>query len=277
MTGARRSVLALAAVGGVWITVACLDVSSPISGIASISRIITSAPSVVTGDSLRDTTGAATRLQVFAYGPTGDVVTDLVVRYYVIDTTHQLHVDSISGFVWGDTLSPNAAIFARVSPASGKGSLDTPLDTIPVVPAPAGATSDTNFTFLFDPGTTPDTNVAGLISLPFGVTLKANSGTPVQKYLVGFDVVRAPAPKSSDVGPTVVLSSPLSTNDSTYAISDASGRATLRLRVRKSALTGALLGGASDTAVVRFRVWLRGQTLPVTPSDSIIITVRRKI
>lgn len=270
MTRLRRSLVVLAAAAAS-IGVACLDVSSPISGITSISRIIAPTPSVVEGDTLRDTTGAASRLRVLVFGSKGTPVQDAVIRYFVIDSTHKLHVDSVTGLLWGDSLSPNAAVFARVMPASGKGSLDTPIDTIPVVPTPLSATRDTNFVFAFDP-TASDSNSASLISAPFGLTVKGNADTPVQKYLVGFKLVYSPPARAGDVGPTLVLISALSTNDSTYAITDAQGHAAVRLRIRLHALSG-----LTDSAVVAMQVRYKDTLLPILGSDTIVISIQPKL
>lgn len=274
-----RPLLALGGVAAVWTAVACLDVSSPITGIASISRIVAASPSVVLGDSLRDTAGTAEPLRVYVFAPNGDTVRHATVRFYVVDTLHKLHVDSTTGFVWADdSVSPNAAVFAVVQPASGKGSLNTPLDTIPVVPVPVSATRDTSFLFAVTaPLTATDTLSPGLISPPFGLTVKGSGDTPIPKYVVSFELVHWPAAKSTDVGPTVVLTSSLSTTDSTYAITDASGRATIRLRVRIPALDAKLFSpGATDSAVVRMRVRYRGADLPVSQSDTIVVRIQIK-
>jgi hypothetical protein len=267
----------LGAAAALWVVVACLDISSPISGISSISFVMPATPSVVRGDSLRDTAGVVQPLRVDAFGPNGEKLTNVTVRFYVIDTANQLHVVDTTGIVTaGDTLSPNAAVFARVWSADGKSFLDTPLDTIPVVPRPDSATSDTNFTFVFD-ATASDTGSSALITPPFGVTVRGQADTVIPRYVVAFDLIRAPVPKSPTAGPSVVLTSSLSTAESTYAVTDASGRATIRLRLRVPALPASLfIPGAVDTAVVRFRVRYHGDTLPVSQSDSIIITLQSK-
>jgi hypothetical protein len=278
VTRVRRSLLTLAGAAMVWLGVACLDVSSPISGIASISRIVAPTPSVVTADSLRDTVGRLDSLRVYAFAPNGDTVKDAIVRFYVVDTLHKLHVDSLSGFVWADTgVSPNAAVFAMIQPSKGKGSIVTPLDTIPVVPAPVSVTRDTNFLFTFNPLAT-DTLSSDLISAPFGATIKGGDDTPVQKYIVGFQIVRYPAAKANNVDSSLVLTSALSTNDSSYGVSDASGHATLRLRVRRTAIKDSLLLGLiTDSAVVRLRVRRGRDTLVITPDDSNIIAIKAKL
>jgi hypothetical protein len=279
VTRASRSLLTIASAAAVWLAVACLDVSSPITGIASISRIVAPTPSVVVGDSLRDTSGTAQPLRVYVFGPKGDTVKDAVVRFFAVDTLHKIHVDSMTGVVWADdSVSPNAAVFASVQPASGKGSLVTPLDTIPVIPVPVSATRDTSFLFTATAPTIPtDTLSSGLISPPFGVVVQGAGNTPIQKYVVGFQLLYAPPARADGVGPTVVPTSALSNTDSTYAITDASGRATIRLRLRVSAInSNLLLGTATDSAVVQMHVRYHGTDLPVTPSGPIVIRLQVK-
>lgn len=271
-----RPLTVLAGAAVAWFAVACLDVSSPVSGILSISKVITPTPSVVVGDSLRDTSGVTQPVRVYAFGPNGDTVHDAVVRFFVVDTTHQLHVDSVSGIVWssGDTTSPNGAVFATVRPANGKGSIVTPLDTIAIVPKPDSAVADTNFLFTFAVGGVTDTSASDLTSQPFGVTIYGDQGVAVPKYVVGFQITRFPQAAAGATGPTAVLTSPLSSADSSYAVSDASGHATLRLRIRRAAISDSLRTGAlTDTAVVHFHVQYRGAAVPVKP-DSIVISIR---
>ena len=117
----------IAAAAALWIAVACLDITSPVTGIASITNIILPTPSVVENDSSRDTIGRLDSLRVVAFAPNGDTVRDAVIRYFVIDSTQQLHVDSVSGIASADTLSPLAKVFARVTPANGKGVVQTVL------------------------------------------------------------------------------------------------------------------------------------------------------
>lgn len=275
MTRIQRPIAVLAGAAAACITVACLDISSPVTGIASATLLLSPSPSVVEGDLLRDTAGAVAPVRAFAFAANGDTVTDAVVRYYAIDSTGKLHVDSVTGIVTGgDSVSPNAAVFARIWPAKGKGFLDTPLDTIPVVPAPVKVTRDTNFVFQFNVLAT-DTNATDLTSAPFGGTVLANGDTAVQRYAVGFQLVRRPAPGGSDTA-TVVLISALSTNDSSYAITDASGHASLRLKLRKAALRDSVRSGLiPDTAMVVLRVrGQSGQLVPVAPPDTIVITIR---
>jgi hypothetical protein len=182
----------------------------------------------------------------------------------------------VTGFIWADdSVSPNAAVFASVQPASGKGSIVTPLDTIPVVPVPVSAIRDTSFLFTATAPSIPtDTLSSGLISAPFGLTLQGAGNTPIQKYVVSFDTLSSPPPRNSDVGPTVRLMSAFSTTDSSYAITDAAGRATIRLRLRASAANSSLLLGTLDSAMVLMHVRYHGSDVPVTPPGPIVIRIR---
>src|SRR2546421_9834398 len=111
----------LAGAAALWIFVACLDVTSPVTGIASITSVLLPSPSVVEHDVSRDTIGQVRPLQVFAFAPNGDTVRDAVVRFFAIDSTRKLRVDSLTGIAAGDSLSPFARVVARVTPANGKG------------------------------------------------------------------------------------------------------------------------------------------------------------
>jgi len=266
----RRAALAIAAFLVVWGGVACLDISSPVTGIVSITTVLAPIPSVSVGDSSRDTLGEIQPLRVYAFGPNGDTIRDARVVFFALDTTKKLHIDSLTGIAHGDSLSPNAAVSARVTPASGKGSLQTPVVPYPVVPVPVSAAKDSDVTlFAFNP-TVQDTLSSELLSPPLSVTVKGSGNTVVQKYLVSFEIIRSPHSKNGQ--PTVILSddaSKLSSVDTT----DASGHGSRRLRVRRTALDDNVLLGATDTAVVRVHLYYRG-ALPVTPADSFIVPIR---
>jgi hypothetical protein len=258
-----------------WLAVACLDISSPVTGISSITSVLLPTPSVVVNDSLRDTLGAPARLVVYAFAPNGDTVKDVTVRFFVIDSTQKLHVDSITGFAWGDSLSPLAKVVARVTPADGKGMIQTLQVPLPVVPTPVGATkSDALIDFPFDP-TTLDTLGSGVVSQSLDVTVVGNPDTTIQSYVVSYKIVRMPA--SRVAGEPTVRILDRSGNDSTIAITSSSGVASRQLRVRLTAIPqDVLLGSATDTVVVQVQVRYRQQLLTVTPSDSFKLVLRAK-
>jgi len=269
----RRSLRPMAAVAAAWFIVACLDISSPVTGISAITSVLLPTPSVVENDSLRDTSGAVQSLVVYAFAPNGDTLRDVTVRYFAIDSTEKLHVDSITGLVYGEALSPLAKVVARVTPANGKGVIQTPQVPLPVVPTPVRATKgDALIDFPFDP-TTLDTLGSGVLSPTLDVTVLGNPDTTIQSYVVSYKIVRGPAAKNP--GEPTVRILDRSGNDSTIAITSSSGIASRQLRVRLSAIPDALrFPPATDTVVVQVQVRFQDKLLPITPSDSFKLVLR---
>lgn len=269
----RRSLGAVAAVAAASLAVACLDISSPVTGISAITTVLLPTPSVVVNDSLRDTLGVAKPLVVYAFAPNGDTVRDVVVRYFAIDSTHKLHVDSTTGYAWGDSLSPLAKVVARVTPANGKGTIQTLQVPLPVVPTPVSATKvDALIDFPFS-STTLDTLGSSLLSPTLDVKVVGDADTPIQNYIVSYQIVRMPTSKIA--GQPTVRILDRTGNDSTIAITSSSGVASRQLRVRLTAIPDVLrVPPATDTVVVRVRVLYHGQPLPVTPSDSFKLVLR---
>ena len=271
----KRSLPGMAAMACAWLAVACLDISSPVSGISGITTVLLPTPSVVVNDSLRDTAGVPRPLVVHAFGSNGDQIpdADITVRYFAIDSTHKLHVDSVSGYAWGDSLSPLAKVVARVTPANGKGSIQTLQVPLPVVPTPVRATTaDSVIDFPFDPATV-DTLGAGVTSPTLDVKVIGNADTPIQSYIVSYKIIRMPTSKIA--GEPTVRILDRTGNDSTIAITSSSGIASRQLRVRLGAIPRELCcAPATDTVVVQVRVLYHGQPLPVTPSDLFTLVLR---
>jgi hypothetical protein len=270
----RAPLRVLGAALGAWIVVACLDVSSPVTGISGISNLILPTPSVVEHDVSRDTGGDTAALKVYVFGPNGDTVRDAVVRFLAIDSTKQLHVDSMTGIVTADTFSPAARVVARVTPASGKGFIQTALIPLPIVRTPVSAARDTDFVFtanISSSATPTDTLASGLISPGFGVIVRSGDSAGVAPYVVSFKILNSPG----TTGEPLVKLAGASGRDSTIAVTDGSGHATIHLRLRPHATdSDLLLGKRTDTAIVRVYVQYRGTPLPITPPDSFVIPIR---
>ena len=275
----RRPAAIVAGALAAWVAAACLDISSPTGKILAITSVLLPTPSVVVGDDSRDTNGAVAPLRVIAFGANGDPIpsSDVVVRFFAVDSTQKLHVDSMTGIAHGDSLSPLANVVARVTPVDGGGIIQTPLVPLPVVPKPASATRANDTTFLFSVvanGTTvTDSFSTSLLSPPLSVTVHGNGDTLVQSYVVSYQVVNAP--KSTTNDSTVVLLD-RSGNDSTVAITNSAGVASRQLRIRPNLVAdpNLLIGLTTDTVVVRVRVRYRGKDLTITPNDSFIVTIR---
>ena len=259
-----RPLAALAAFAAPAAAVACLDIASPVTGIASITPIIAPTPSVVVNDSTRDTNGIPQPLRVIAFAPNGDTVRDARVVFFAIDSTRKLRVDSLTGIAHGDGLSPNAQVVARVSPANGSGSIQTFALALPVVPIPRRLSKETDVT-LFEFTASTDTLSSNLRSPALTVKVRGASDTIVTHYLVSYEIVTPPPSTTSE--PSVVLvkdDGRVSTLDTT----DVNGSATRYLRVRPSAIEGEVLVGTKTvTAVVRVHAKYLGAPLTDSPVE----------
>jgi hypothetical protein len=107
MTGGRRARRALAAGGALAAAGACVAIETAPGGVQS-ARIGPTPPSIVAGDVLRDSTGAATAVTAVAFDENGNPVETARVRYTYVptaDTTNTgipdtaLVVDSVTGVV----------------------------------------------------------------------------------------------------------------------------------------------------------------------------------
>ena len=87
----------------------CIDFSTSPDEILYLAFESLPFPSVVAGDTLRDSTGAVTVLRAKAVNAGGDEVTAAAMRFYAIDDTADvLEVDSITGRVVSDSTGPRA-------------------------------------------------------------------------------------------------------------------------------------------------------------------------
>lgn len=86
---------------------ACTDLSGSSTGVLSIQFDSLAAPSVVLGDTLRDTTGAVIVPAVHAFNFKGEEISSVPVRFQSPDSG--VVVDSVTGTVFGDSLRSTAA------------------------------------------------------------------------------------------------------------------------------------------------------------------------
>lgn len=86
--------------------VACTEVNTDPNAVVAISLDSVATPSVVAGDTLRDTLGVAQPLRGTVYNFKGKPIVGYAIKYRAIDVG--LHVDSLTGFVVADTALPTA-------------------------------------------------------------------------------------------------------------------------------------------------------------------------
>jgi hypothetical protein len=114
-----------------FVAAACSDVPTGATTPFSMSFDALPSPSVVLGDTLRDSTGVPARPRATVFNPNGDVIADAVVQFLVADTSRLIRIDSVSGFVISTgTKVGSARIVASVN------TLQSDPRTIAIVPRP---------------------------------------------------------------------------------------------------------------------------------------------
>ncbi len=251
----RRAVpiLALAAAT---LTISCIELTIDGSALGSVEFVQLPSPSIVVGDTLRDSSGNAFQLATRVYLADGTETTTFPVTYVLLDTFADLK---------GDYLIARSSLDLGTVPkqriAATVGGLQSLVRTVVVVPRPdslraVGPLVDT--IEYRTPSTAADTSVALAVRVVTGsTTLLAG----VRDYVVTYRLRR---PDSSIV-PAADTSRNfwlLGTGDRATAIdtTDASGNASRRLRFRLRAGQAAI-----DTMLVEAEARLGARLLPGSP------------
>lgn len=170
---------------GISLVTACSDINTDPKVVAAIALDSIAAPSIVAGDTLRDSLGVVRRLHATAYNLQGAVLTGVPIRFRSPD--RRVVVDSVTGIVTADSIRPTPVrILAQA------GGLQTAPDSLYVIPSPDSVTvtnpRDSLLYSLRD--TTPVVSNAlslRVVHLTAPTTLDA-----VQHYLVSYSI-RYPA------------------------------------------------------------------------------------
>lgn len=227
--------LGIALVAGA-IFLACVDIPTGADDLLSFSIDPLASPSVVAGDSLRDSTGVATPLSVTAFNYSGQEVKSIQARFRALDA--RVRVDSVAGWVVGDSVSTTSSrVLVAVDGFTG-------FITIPVVLRPdtiVGVNqSDSLFYSL--------TDSAANVSDPIGVRVLhglTTTDSAVRSYRVTFDLA---AQQTPELARLVTDAGRPSSADTT----DATGVATRRIRVDVSRLRS-LTDSVIVSAIVKYR------------------------
>ncbi len=170
----------LGAALGVLLAAACSDVMTEPGVAVAIEIGPLPFPSVIVGDSLRDTTGAAVPVAVRVFDGRGEVIEDPAITYLLLDTEPVAALDQSTGHLRG--LRPGEA---RV--VASVGGLQSATLTVPVVPRP---------TLLEPVGDLRDTMEFidfrdHLIEIRTRVVADTGQGpfAPVRQYRVDFEIV----------------------------------------------------------------------------------------
>ena len=225
---------------------ACTDVSGSSTSVLSIQFDSLAAPSVVVGDTLRDTTGAVVVPVVHAFNFKGDEITAFSARFQSPDSG--VSVDSVTGIIVGDTLrSTPVRIVATVGTLQAVQRLDLTLR--PDLIAAVNGRDSLSYSLL---DTTLNVSPLLTVKLTHGV---APNDSVVKSYIVSFSIVSQPDPRLGELvngagKPSIV------------ATTDASGVAGRAIRLHPLFLTSAT---AVDSIIVNATARYHGTEVSGSP------------
>jgi hypothetical protein len=234
------------AAAAVALATACSDVTGAKNEILSIQFDTLASPSVVVGDSLRDTTGVIALPHVTAFDFNGDKVPTAVVRYHSAD--RGVTVDSITGLISGDSVRVTPVrIIATVGAIQAEQRL-----AVTLRPDSMHAANGVDSIRYSLTDTTLNLSQAVTISLRHGA---ANADSAVASYLVSFAIV---SPANSALADLVDDAGRKSTVDTT----DANGLAGRRIRLHATHLSSPTL---NDSIVINATAKYRGAVVKGGP------------
>jgi hypothetical protein len=230
-------------------------------GAASISALLLPSPSVVVGDTMRDSTGVAASLRVIAYDGNNTRIEGLPTSFFVTDTAKLAHIVN-SSFLIGDKQG-TVHIIGQVT------GVQTVPVTVPVTVAPtkfALATTTPLPDTLVVPFTrSGDTTSASTGTQAIAVTLKGIGDTASLGFVVKYELLKAPATISGSSKPAVFIGADES-KESPVDTTDAGG-ASRSIVVKSALLADAALqsGTKSDSIVVLVSASYKGKPVSGSP------------
>jgi hypothetical protein len=225
---------------------ACSDIVSSSASVLSIVFDSLAAPSVVIGDTLRDTTGAVVRPVVHVFNFKGEEVAQAPV--YFLSPDSGVTVDSATGIVTADSLrSTPARIVATVGSLQAVQNVDVTLrpDLLQAVNA-----LDSLQYSLFD--TTVNVSPLLQVALTHGI---APDDSAVKSWIVSFAIVAQSDPRLGELVNDAGLASIVDTTD-------ASGMAGRKIRVHPLFLSSS---SQVDSIVVNATAKYRGMQVSGSP------------
>ena len=257
----RRSPVFLSAVA--WLAalaclaaIACTDLSGSSTSVLSIQFDSLAAPSVVVGDTLRDTTGAVIFPVVHAFNFKREEITSIPVRFQSPDSG--VVVDSITGVVFGDSLrSTPARIVATVGTLQAIQRVDLTLRPDLMV---AVKGRDTLFYSLID--TTVNVSHVLTVKLTHGI---APNDSAVKSYIVSFAIV-------SQTDPNLATLVNEAGKPSIVDTTDASGVAGRAIRLHPLFLTS---GTTVDSIFVNATAKFKGVPVSGSPVQLVLLLTPR--
>jgi len=231
---------------GIMTIAGCYSLDTNPEHVASITLEQPVVPSVVVGDSLRDTLGLARAVHGAAFNIYDDTIPTVPVIYRALDPG--LSVDSLTGAVVGDSITGTTVRIVALA-----GGLQTSAIQLLVIPTPDTISAvNAEDSLLYS---LRDSSVN--VSVPLQVMVSHNSGgtlTPVPSYLVSYAITSTTDTLLAQlVGDDGVRGSRVDTTGS-------DGVAGRRIRLRPGRLTQ-----PEDSVVVLATVKYRGVAVPGSP------------
>ena len=226
------------------ILLACTDIPTGSDDILSFQLNALPSPSVVVGDTLRDSSGVVTPVTVTAFNYENEVIESVPARFRALDA--RVRVDSITGVVIGDTVSTTPS---RILATFGgfNAFLNIPVTLRPDTIVPANDRDSLGYSL---------TDTASNLSNALGVRVLhglATTDSVVQFYRVSFEIV---SPADTALARLVTDARVRSSVDTT----NSEGIASRRLKIDVTRLTA-----AQDSVVLRAHVRYRGQHVRGSP------------
>jgi hypothetical protein len=224
------------------IALACTKIPTADDSVLSFSVNPLPSPSVVVGDTLRDSLGVVRPITVSAFNFQGGSIPSPKVRFSSAD--RGIHVDSLTGIVTGDSVRTGARIIVSV------GSVLSPVQISVSLRPDSAAPLNARDSLLYS---LTDTTVN--VSNPMGLTLLHGKGTDsaVVGYNVSFRVI-------SPAGTIAQLVNDNGAGGTTADTTDASGNASRRIKLNVLQLTN-----ATDSVVVLASASYRGVQVRGSP------------
>jgi len=186
----RLLIIASSALLSVAAVFACTDVSGSSTSVLSIQFDSLASPSVVVGDTLRDTTGAVILPVVRAFNFKGEAITPVPVWFQSPDSG--VVVDSVTGIIVGDSLrSTPARIVATVGSLQAVQRVDVTLR--PDLLAAQNGEDSLSYSLL---DTTLNVSPRLTVQLTHGV---APNDSVVKSYIVSFAIVEQSNPSLGEL------------------------------------------------------------------------------
>ena len=226
------------------IVLACTEIPTGADDVLSFQLNPLPSPSVVVGDTLRDSTGVVAPLTITAFNYSGDVIEDAAARFRAVDA--RVRVDSLTGIVVGDSVSETPSRILAVLDGFNT-FINLPVVLRPDTVIEANARDSLGYSLT---DTTENVSNAMGVRVLHGL---ATTDSAVASFRVTFDMV---APADTALARLV--------NDAGFRTrvdtTDASGGASRKIRIDVTRLTAPV-----DSVIVLANVRYRGQHVRGSP------------